>query len=140
MSSLDHFAGGYNTNLNNTFHFELHDEDILVLLNAIDAKPHSLLIININLVPINLGNNFIEDLSTKLKDEASKQYNNFITKSVKKEEPVKDNKKGGKSKGKGGKGKKDYDDDEENDPAAESYIRLTPQFKEQIKASFFKLP
>jgi hypothetical protein len=135
---FDNYSKGYNTNLTTIFSFELHDEDVLALLDSINVKANSLIILNMNLIPVNFINTFVEELTVKLKDEASKQYNTFVSKikkEVKKEEPK--DKKGKKSGGKG-KGKKDFSDDEED--SSENYIRLTPQFKEQIKTSFLKSP
>jgi hypothetical protein len=131
---FDNLSKGYNTNLSTIFSFELHDDDIITLLDSINVKPNILVIHNINLIPFSFINTFVEELTTKLKDESLKQYNNFISKAkeVKKEEP-KDKKAKGKSKGK----KKDYDEEEDT---AENYIRLTPIFKEETKAAFVKAP
>jgi hypothetical protein len=146
---FDNYSKNNSTNLSSIFLFELYNEDINTLLDSINVNPNTVYLINMNLIPISLIENFIQEISPKLKEEASKQYNSFITKSKEKEKKKLENEKEnssantkdkkGKQKGKqkGGKNKQEDEDEEES---TENYIQLTPGFKKEIQAMIFKSP
>jgi E3 UFM1-protein ligase 1 len=138
----DNLSKNISTNLASVFMFELQEEDIHTLLDSISIKPNVVYSLNMNLIPCGLVETFVQSISPKLKEEASKQYNSFIAKSKEKEskkkaeaESSKDKK--GKSKAKTKKGRQDDDEEEET---AENYIQLTPQFKKDLENQFMKSP
>lgn len=139
---FDNLSKNISTNLSSVFMFELQEEDINTLLDSISIKPNVVYSLNMNLIPCGLVENFVQTISPKLKEEASKQYNTFIAKSKEKEskkkaeaESTKDKK--AKSKAKTKKGRQDDDEEEET---AENYITLTPQFKKDLENQFMKSP
>jgi hypothetical protein len=129
-------------NLNNIFFFDLLEEDVNHLLESINIKPNTVIIINNNIIPMGFVENFIIQLSGKLKEEAGKQYNTYVSKLKEKEKKKaeeKDTGKGAKGGKKGGKakGKNKYDDEDEEE-GSEDYIQFTPNFKKELQAELMK--
>jgi len=140
---LDNLSKNIATNLSSVFYFELTEEDVMILLDSINYKSKSVHIINMNLIPTSIVSNFIEETGAKLKEEASLQYNNHITKmkekelAIKKAETEKETKD---KKGKKGKKGKNTNEDEEADQSSPTSLDLTQEFKKKIQTIFFNLP
>jgi hypothetical protein len=136
---FDNFAKSNATNLSSIFIFNLNEEDIHTLLDSIGIKPNTVLSINMNLIPCSLVDSFVDSVASKLKEEASKQYNSYVNKLKDKEKKkTEPETKKGKSKGKS-KSKTKIEEDEEGEEN-ESSFELLPGFKSEIKNLFEKCP
>lgn len=124
---FENYSKNQSTNLNNIFLFELNENDVFTLLEKINVKSNSVLLINMNLIPVSFIDEFSGQLIPILKEEASKQYNNYVNKIKEKEkkkqfdkeaeEISSKNKKGKNQKTtstKGKSNKKNDSDDEDN--------------------------
>ena len=124
---LENYSKNIATNLNNIFLFELNENDIFILLEKINVKSNSVILINMNLIPVTFLDEFSGQMTPILKEEASKQYNNYVN-NIKEKEKKKQaekeaeeasgkNKKGKSQKSTGAKGKsnkRNDSDDEDN--------------------------
>lgn len=127
-SFFENYSKNLATNLNNVFLFELSDNDIFTLLEKINVKANSVILINMNLIPVSFLDEFLGQMIPILKEEASKQYNNYVNKIKEKEkkkqaekeaeEASSKNKKGKNQKPAPAKGKtskkNDLDDEDDN--------------------------
>lgn len=139
---FDNLSKGLATNLNSVFLFELFEEDIFSLLDSINYNPNLVCVINMNLIPKTVIDTYVESISPKLKEEASKQYNTYISKMKEKKKAMAEEAEKtstGKKKGKTGKQKKNKQVDEDEE-SSENYIQLTPGFKKELESMFFKSP
>jgi hypothetical protein len=136
---FDNLSKNCATNLNSVFLFELQEEDVNTLLESINVKPSSVMLINMNLIPTSFVEAYMNNVTSKLKEEASKQYNNIIAaQKEKKTEKEPQNSKKGKGKStKGGakKGKAEEEDEDDN-----SQVQMTPVFKKDLEQILFKSP
>jgi hypothetical protein len=85
---LENYSKNISFNLNNIFLFEVSDADIFTLLDKIKIKTNTLILLNLNLIPLNFIKDFTEEISPLIKEEASKQYNNYINKIKEKEKKL----------------------------------------------------
>jgi len=153
---LIHFEGVFSenfhkkmsTDLSQIFPFELHEEDAFSIVNKPKIDQEKIILINQNIIPKAKIQVIVDNLNPMIKEEASKQYNIYITKKnekeMKKQEEEKkrieeeknadkkgNKKKQEKDKKKKGKGKEEDEEEEKLD----SYLKIS----EQVKIKFSEL-
>ncbi len=77
---FENYSKNFSTNLNNIFLFELNENDIFTLLEKINIKQNSVILINNNIIPISFIEDFCTEVNNNLKEDASIRYNNFVNK------------------------------------------------------------
>ena len=142
-SFFENFSKNYCTNLNNIFLFELSDEDIYTLLDKINVKNNSVILINLNIIPVNFVEEFIFESNPMLKEEASRQYNNFVNKNKEKEKKKQEkenesNNKKSKNKTKGKSKKNESEEEEDELPEKSNNIILNKNILNEISTKLKK--
>ncbi len=141
-SFFENYSKNITTNLNNVFLFELSENDIFTLLEKINVKANSVILIDMNLIPVTFLDEFLGQMSPILKEEASKQYNNYVNKIKEKEKKKQAEKEAEESSSKNkkaknqkptvvkGKSNKKNESDDEDDRGVSNIILNENMLKE----------